>query len=213
MARQWKDVKAKIEAELDAIMWEEPLEVKMSRLGVFPSGAGAHGQYIANLLFLVADTQAMSWWTTEPAMLQALEDPDLDVEACKKFWKYQTVHMAHLMGDADPPRCPAPWMNLPKLSELCDDIVDSFATIATKEELGSLLWSWFAYMNPAEPLVLPDLPMGGRRQVPPEDARGGEGAGQERRAAARSAQRVSGRNRPANQQAGLNSPVTNAAPR
>ena len=147
MARQWKDVKAKIEAELDAIMWEEPLEVKMSRLGVFPSGAGAHGQYIANLLFLVADTQAMSWWTTEPAMLQALEDPDLDVEACKKFWKYQTVHMAHLMGDADPPRCPAPWMNLPKLSELCDDIVDSFATIATKEELGSLLWSWFAYMN------------------------------------------------------------------
>ena len=147
MARQWKDVKAKIEAELDAIMWEEPLEVKMSRLGVFPSGAGAHGQYIANLLFLVADTQAMSWWTTEPAMLQALEDPDLDVEACKKFWKYQTVHMAHLMGDADPPRCPAPWMNLPKLSELCDDIVNSFATIATKEELGSLLWSWFAYMN------------------------------------------------------------------
>ena len=147
MARQWKDVKAKIEAELDAIMWEEPLEVKMSRLGVFPSGAGAHGQYIANLLFLVADTQAMSWWTTEPAMLQALEDPDLDVEACKKFWKYQTVHMAHLMGDADLPRCPAPWMNCPSCRSSATISSTSFATIATKEELGSLLWSWFAYMN------------------------------------------------------------------
>jgi hypothetical protein len=38
-------------------------------------------------------------------------------------------------------------MNLPKLSELCDDIVDSFDSIKTKEELASLLWSWFAYMT------------------------------------------------------------------
>jgi hypothetical protein len=147
MAKNWKDVKAKIEAELDAIMWDEPLEVKMSRLGVFPSGAGTHGQYLGNLLFLVADTQAMSWWTVEPAMLQALEDPELDVAACKKFWIYTTVHMAHLMGDVDPPRCPAPWMNLPKLSELADEIVESFATVKTKDELSSILWSWFAYMN------------------------------------------------------------------
>jgi hypothetical protein len=147
MSKDWKEVKQKIEAELDAIMWEEPLEVKMSRLGVYPSGAGTHGQCLGNLLFLVADTQAMSWWTIEPAMLQALDDPELDVQACKKFWSYTTVHMAHLMGDADPPRCPAPWMNLPKLSELCDDIVGSFDSIKTKEELASLLWSWFAYMN------------------------------------------------------------------
>jgi len=147
MAADWKQVKAKIEHELDLIMWEEPLEVKMSRLGVFPSGAGTHGQVIGNLLFLVADTQAMSWWTVEPAMLQALDDPDLDVAACKKFWQYQTVHMAHLMGDVAPPNCPAPWMNLPKVSELCDDIVGAFPTIASKDELKSLLWSWFAYMN------------------------------------------------------------------
>ena len=147
MAKNWKDVKAKIEAELEAILWDEPLEVKMSRLGVFPSGAGSHGQYLSNLLFLVADTQAMSWWTVEPAMLQALDDPELDLKACKKFWVYTTVHMAHLMGDVDPPRCPAPWMNLPKLSELADEIVESLDSVKTKEELSSLLWSWFAYMN------------------------------------------------------------------
>ena len=147
MSKNWKDVKAKIEADLDRIMWEEPIEVKMSRLEVFPSGSGTHEGNLSNLLYQVADTQAMSWWTVEPAMLQALDDPDLDVEACKKFWAYTTVHMAHLMGDVDPPRCPAPWMNLPTLSELCDDIVDSFDSIKTKDELASLLWSWFAYMN------------------------------------------------------------------
>ena len=81
MGQNWKDVKAKIERDLDRIMWEEPLEVKMSRLGVFPSGSGTHEGNLSNLLYQVADTQAMSWWTVEPAMLQALDDPDLDVEA------------------------------------------------------------------------------------------------------------------------------------
>lgn len=145
MAQHWKDVKDRIEADLDRIMWEEPLEVKMSRLGVFPSGAGTDGQYLANLLFLVADTQAMSWWTATPAMKQALEDPELSVDHCKRMWKYIILHMAHLMGDEAPPRCPAPWMNLGTLTQLCDDIADCFDTIETKDELASLLWTWSAY--------------------------------------------------------------------
>ena len=36
-------------------------------------------------------------------------------------------------------------MNLPTYSALSDDIVESFPTIKTKEELADLLWSWFAY--------------------------------------------------------------------
>ena len=145
MAKHWTEVKADIEADLDRIMWEEPIEVKMSRLGVYPSGAGTHGQYLSNLVFQVADTQAMSWWTADPAMQQALADPDLDVEHCKKFWKYLTVHMAHLMGDVAKPNCPGPWMNLPTFSKFADDIVDCFETIKTKDELADLLWSWFSY--------------------------------------------------------------------
>lgn len=145
MAKNWVDVKNRIEAELDKIMWEEPTEVKMSRLGVFPSGAGTAGQYLSNLVFQVADTQAMSWWTAEPAMQQALADPDLDVEACKKFWKYINVHMAHLMGDVALPNCPYPWMNLKTLTDLTDEVVECFPTIKTKEELADLMWSWFGY--------------------------------------------------------------------
>ncbi len=147
MAKHWKDVKTAIEQDLDRIMWEEPVEVKMSRLGVYPSGAGTHGQYLANLFFLVADTQAMGWWTAEPAMQRALADPDLSVEHCKKMWTYVCNHMGHLMGDAAPPKCPAPWLNLPTFSRFCDDIVESFPTVRTKEELADLLWSWFNYVN------------------------------------------------------------------
>jgi Cucumopine synthase C-terminal helical bundle domain len=147
VTQHWTEVKAKIETELDAIMWDEPDDVKMSRLGVFPGGPGTRNQYLANLFFQVADTQAMSWWTAEPAMWQALADPDLSVDACKRFWKYMTVHMAHLMGDVDPPKCPAPWLNLPTLAALCDDVVQALDSIETKEQLRDLLWSWFTYMR------------------------------------------------------------------
>jgi hypothetical protein len=146
MARDWVAVKEHLEAELDEIMWEEPLDIKMSRLGVFPSAVGARGQFLANLFFQVADSQAMSWWTGEPAMSQALSDPELSLDACKRMWKYMTVHMAHLMGDVDPPKCPHPWLNMPKLSSLCDEVVECLETVTTKEELADLLWSWYSYV-------------------------------------------------------------------
>jgi hypothetical protein len=147
VGKHWTEVKAAIETDLDRIMWEEPLEVKMCRLGVFPSGAGTAGQYLSNLLFLVADSQAMSWWTSSPAMQQAFADPDFSVEHCKKLWRYVNVHMLHLMGDVSPPKCPAPWLNLPTLSKFADDIVESFDTITTKDELADLLWSWSNYIE------------------------------------------------------------------
>lgn len=145
MALDWRTVKDEIEQDLDRIMWEEPLEVKMSRLGVFPSGSGAVGQNLGNLFFLAADMQAIGWWTAAPAMKQALDDPTMSVETCKRFWKYMSGHMLQLMGDTSEPNCPAPWLNLGKLTELGRKIEESFDSIKTKEELDSLLWSWFNY--------------------------------------------------------------------
>ena len=147
MAKHWKQVKDAIERDIDRIWWEEPEEVRMCRAGIFPSGAGTDGQVLGNLFFLVADTQAMGWWTVQPAMGAALADPDMSVEHCKKMWTYLTLHMARLMGDTDPPNCPAPWLNLPKLMEFAEDIAGSFETIETKEELADLLWSWSNYVN------------------------------------------------------------------
>ena len=147
LAKDWRVVKDEIEKDIDRIWWQEPEEVTMSKLGIFPSGAGVDGQVLGNLFFLVADTQGMGWWTAEPAMKQALEDEMFTLEHLKRMWKYIVVHMGKLMGDVDPPECPAPWLNLPKLTKFCNDIVDSFETIKTREEFADLLWSFFNYVN------------------------------------------------------------------
>ena len=147
MARDWRTVKDEIETDIDRIWWEEPEEVTMSKLGIFPSGAGVDGQALGNLLFLVADTQGMGWWTAEPAMKQAFEDETFTLEHLKRMWKYIVFHMGKLMGDTAPPECPAPWLNLPLLTKFCNEIVESFDSIQTKEEFADLLWSFFNYVN------------------------------------------------------------------
>jgi len=147
LAKDWREVKEEIEADIDRIWWEEPEEVTMSKLGIFPSGAGVDGQVLGNLFFLVADTQGMGWWTAEPAMKQAFEDDTFTLEHLKRMWKYMVLHMGKLRGDVDPPACPAPWLNLPKLTKFCNDIVEWSDTVKTKDEFADLLWSFFNYVN------------------------------------------------------------------
>ena len=147
MAKDWRTVKNEIEADLDRIFWNEPEEVTMSKLGIFPSGAGVDGQTLGNMLFFIADTQGMGWWGVDPAMGQAFEDDLFTLEHLKRMWKYMVLHAADLMGSVDPPECPAPWLNLPKLTQFGHDVVDSFDSIKTKEELQDLLWSFSNYVN------------------------------------------------------------------
>ena len=39
MARDWREVKEEIEQEVERIWYEEPVEVTMSKKGIFPSNA------------------------------------------------------------------------------------------------------------------------------------------------------------------------------
>ncbi len=145
--RDWRKVKDEIEADLDRIFWDEPVEVEMCRLGVFPSGAEVHGQVLGNLLFLVGDTSAMGWKCAQPTVNAALKDPRFNVEQVEAIWLAATMPIAKLVGEIDPPRCPAPWLNLPKVLQFAKEIEESFPGIQTKEELEDLLWSWFNYIN------------------------------------------------------------------
>ena len=81
----WRNVKDMIEKDLDRIFWEEPEEVTMSKKGFFPSGAGVGGQILGNLVFLIADTQAMGWKCAKPTVTSALRDPSIELEECKKM--------------------------------------------------------------------------------------------------------------------------------
>lgn len=145
--KDWQTVKDDIEEDLDRIFWEEPVEVEMCRLGVFPSGAEVHGQVLGNLLFLVGDTSALGWKCAQPTVNAALRDPCFTVEQCEAIWSAATMPIARLVGDIDPPRCPAPWLNLPKVLKFAKEIEESFPGVKTKEELEDLLWSWFNYVN------------------------------------------------------------------
>lgn len=147
MVKHWKQVKDEIEAELELIFFDEPLEVTKAKYGIYPSGSGTDGQNLGNLFFAIADTQAMGWWTIEPAMLAAMNDEFFTLEHLKRMFKYLTLHMAALMGEEAAPNCPAPWMNMPKMYDFCKDIIASYETIHTKEEFKSIIWSWENYCN------------------------------------------------------------------
>jgi Cucumopine synthase C-terminal helical bundle domain len=170
MVKDWHKVKDEIEDEIDRIWWDEPEEVTMSKLGIFPGGAGVGNQIFGNLFFQVGDTQAMGWWTVEPTMKQVLADKEFTLEHCKRVWRYSTVHMAKLMGDYDPPRTPAPWMNLGTLNRFCTDIVESLDSVKTKEELADLLWSWFNYVNRLNGWLALNFPWHLGRMFPPVTA-------------------------------------------
>ncbi len=143
----WTQVKNMIEDDLDRIFWEEPTEVTMCKKGVYPSGANVGGQILGNLLFLIADTQAMGWKCSKPAVTSAINDPVISLEACKQIWRYSTLHIAKMLGSMAPPGCPAPWLNVPNLYRFSVAIDESLPTVQTKEELDDLLWSWFNYVD------------------------------------------------------------------
>ncbi len=143
----WRAVKDMIEDDLDRIFWDEPDEVKMCRLGVYPSGASVGGQVLGNSVFLIADTQAMGWKCAAPAVRAALRDPEFTVEQCKRTWRYSTLHIARMLGGEAPPGCPAPWLNVPNLYRFSVLIDEALPSVKTKEELEDLLWSWFNYVD------------------------------------------------------------------
>jgi len=147
MSKDWREVKEKIEKDLDRIMWEEPDEIKMSRLGIFPSGAGHDGQVFGNMVFQLADTNALGWGKTRPVISVLIQDPDFSLEHCKKMWTATNVHACRILGEMDPPKCPYPWLNLGKLWKFCQGIIESFDSIKTKDEFADLVWSWFNYID------------------------------------------------------------------
>jgi hypothetical protein len=144
---RWQEVKDMIEKDLDRIFWTEPTEVTMCKKGIYPSGANVGGQILGNLLFLIADTQAMGWKCAKPVVTSAIRDPDIPLETCKKIWRYSTLHIAKMLGNQVHPGCPAPWLNVPNLYKFSLAIDEALPSVKTKDELDDLLWSWFNYVD------------------------------------------------------------------
>jgi hypothetical protein len=54
----------------------------MCKHGVFPNGASVGDQALGNLVFLIADMQAMDWKCAALALRSALADPEFSLEQC-----------------------------------------------------------------------------------------------------------------------------------
>jgi hypothetical protein len=147
MVKDWRKVKEEIEAEIDDIWLNEPEEIKKSRLGIFPSGAGVYGQYFGNIFFISGDIRAIGYWVVEPSIMRCLDSPDFTLDHCKKLFEWLTFHVCELLGGTYGEKCPAPWLNMGTLYRLCKDILASYDTIKTKEEFKELLVSWYTYVN------------------------------------------------------------------
>jgi hypothetical protein len=66
--KDWREVKDEIEADIDRIWWDEPEEVTLSKLGVFPSGASVDGQVIAKMLGNEAPPGCPAPWLNLPKL-------------------------------------------------------------------------------------------------------------------------------------------------
>lgn len=148
MLRNWIDVKNEIEKEIDAIWFDEPIEVTLSKNGIFPGGAGKeHNNFFGNLFFQISELQGLGPYIIEPLFYQALADDSFTVEHLKKMFAFTYYRKCKLLGDEDGEGCPAAWFNLPKAWKFYSHVVESFDSIDNKTDFKDLMWSWFAYLT------------------------------------------------------------------
>lgn len=145
--KHWKDVQRAIQTEMEQMWFDEPKEVTMCKLGVFPSGAGMEGQAFFNQFFLVSDTEALGYGVAENCLYEIADDESFTLAQCQKVFQFMTEGNSRVMGDKAEPGCTAPWFNMGKLWQLYQDIVESFPTMESKTDFKNMMWSWECYVN------------------------------------------------------------------
>jgi len=132
----WKETKRKVEATLDQIYLEMPLEVKKLKAGILPHNAGHHGQYLTSLESLMMTL--MGWCFYSGGMImEALKDPTFTLDQCKKLI---------IQGNRNPARYTG-YIAYPMVWDLWLEVEDSLSTVANKEELKELMISWLSFIN------------------------------------------------------------------
>lgn len=147
MGKHWTEVKEEIEQEIDKIWYDEPIEVTLSKKGIYPSGAGSQERYMGNLFFQVGDSMCLGWSLVEPAIYKAIADENFTLQALKNIWQYMVFGKVRVLGGTRGEGCPAAWLNLPKFMSFYNDIVESFDTIDNKKDFHDLIWSWQNYVS------------------------------------------------------------------
>jgi hypothetical protein len=131
------DLIAQLDAETERIWLTEPSEIRALRLGVFPSGAGTHGQYFSNMVFVNGDMRALSSWITPAVILRAMDDDRFTLDQCKDLFAWTNMINADFLA----------YCGFVRYAELVHAIVGSFDDVASKDELVALLSAWYRYAS------------------------------------------------------------------
>lgn len=140
MGKQWQDVRDEIMQECDRIWYSIPDYVRISNNNYFPSGAGVGNMVMGNRYMLTYWMHITSYGTLQPTVMKAIASPDFTLDQCKKLFKYLIRMPAQMLGGTDGQEGSYPWLNMELYKKFYDDIVDSFDSIKTKEELKYITW-------------------------------------------------------------------------
>lgn len=147
--RDWREVKDIIEAEIDKIWFDMPTEIYLAQKGIFPSGAGTEGMNCGNLVFMLGDSECLGWLLAEYPMYAMLHSEEISLDFFKRFFKEVNGDEVVVLGGSLGPgsKCPGAWLNLPKILKFYNMVVEAYDSITTKEEMHSLIWSYYKYVD------------------------------------------------------------------
>lgn len=137
--KTWREVKEKIEAQIEENWLKEPKEMWEVRHGINVTGAGSFNQYFSTMLFVdvytIAYGQHMFF-----RFVQCCDDPDISLDVIKKLTRQEIT-------EGFKPTVFMSYVSTPQMHEFAMDIVDVLPQIETKDEYRELMSAYVRYIN------------------------------------------------------------------
>ena len=135
----WKEVKRKIEAQIDENWLKEPEAMWKTRHGINVTGAGSFNQYLSTMMFVdvytIAYGQHMFFM-----FVQMCDEPELSLEALKKMTHNELAVGFQSMQFLS-------YVSTPEINEFAKDIDAVLFQLQTKEEYRELMGAYVRYIN------------------------------------------------------------------
>lgn len=134
----WKDLQAELEAEIDSIWLDEPLDIQKVRWGVIDTGAGSGGQSFTVLVHLEAFLMIFGA-NIFFRLVRLAHDGTLDLDALRpttRAFLEKPFNVFEFMGD----------LGLPRLHALGNRYIAALDTLDTAEDYVALTGTMMTYV-------------------------------------------------------------------
>jgi len=142
MAKDWKELKAEIEKEMELVsdITKEPQEIMKIRLGIITSDAGSYGQYFSVLVSLYTHICALGQQTLY-TLLRAADEDAMGMDTLRIMTRlslgmnsYNTTEFIAYLG-------------IKNVYKFAAGILDVLDQLKTKEEYKEIMSAYWTYVN------------------------------------------------------------------